>query len=85
MRAVGAAAIFRGGVMAMQTGVVKRFCPASKGYGFIVPDDERGDVFFHMKDCSLRNTFLQVGDRVEFEVNQFANGKRREACEVRKI
>jgi cold shock CspA family protein len=88
MRATGAAANFEGDVMAMQTGVIKRFSPASKGYGFIVPDDESPDVFFHVKDCRLRNTFLQVGDRVAFEINQFAgrdSRKRREACEVRVI
>jgi cold shock CspA family protein len=71
----------------MQTGVVKRFCPASGGYGFIVPDDESPDVFFHVKNCFLRGTYLQVGDQVEYEINQFSgrDGRRRAACEVRKI
>jgi cold shock CspA family protein len=67
----------------MRAGVIKRM--GAKGFGFIVPDDERGDVFFNIGDCHLRNTFLQVGDRVEYEINQFADGKRRKACEVRKI
>jgi cold shock CspA family protein len=68
----------------MQDGVIKRM--GAKGFGFIVPDDERGDVFFNIGDCHLRNKFLQVGDRVLFEVNQFARqGGRRVACEVRRV
>jgi cold shock CspA family protein len=72
--------------MTMQTGVIKRFGPGSGGYGFIAADDEGPDVFFHVKDCRLRNTYLNVGDRVEFAL-QFSNrgDKRRTACEVRRI
>jgi cold shock CspA family protein len=74
--APGAAATF-------QTGVVSRVGKA--GYGFIVPDDEGPDVFFHVKECFLRNTYLRAGDRVAFEINQFARGEGRRACEVRRL
>jgi cold shock CspA family protein len=68
----------------MQTGVIARI--GGKGYGFIRPSDESPDVFFHLKDCSLRNTVLNVGDAVQFEINQFGRqGKRRCACQVRVI
>jgi cold shock CspA family protein len=30
----------------LEHGAIKFFAPA-KGYGFIVPDDNSGDVFFH--------------------------------------
>jgi cold shock CspA family protein len=64
----------------MQTGVIVRM--GARGFGFIEPADESPRVFFHLKDCSLRNTFLNVGDRVGFLVNQFHRGKERRACEV---
>ena len=57
-----------------------------RGYGFIEPSDEGPRVFFHLKECFLRNVYLNVGDRVEYELNQFRsrNGQRA-ACEVRVI
>jgi len=66
----------------MQTGVIKRM--GARGFGFIAPADESPDVFFHIKDCYLRNTYVHVGDRVLFELNQFERN-RRTACEVRVI
>jgi cold shock CspA family protein len=63
----------------MQTGVIVRM--GARGYGFLSPDGESERIFFHLKDCS--NT-CNVGDRVEFAVNPFADrGKGRRACEVR--
>jgi hypothetical protein len=39
-----------------------------------------------LKDCFLRNTCLNVGDTVQFQINQFGrHGKRRVACEVRVV
>jgi cold shock CspA family protein len=68
-----------------QRGVIARM--GAKGFGFIRPADESPDVYFHVADCHLRGTYLEVGDKVLFEINQFSNrgdGKRT-ACEVRRI
>jgi cold shock CspA family protein len=81
----GVAPKFGGSLMAdggMQTGVIVRM--DARGYGFIEPTDESPRVLFHLKECFLRDTHLNVGDRVAFELNQFyRNGNRRRACEVR--
>jgi cold shock CspA family protein len=67
-----------------QNGTIARM--GAKGFGFIQPAADEPRVFFHVKDCSLRNTRLEVGGKVEFLLNQFRrNGKRREAAEVRVI
>jgi len=65
----------------MQFGVISRFGAA--GFGFIKPEDESPDVFFHIGECFLRNTLVNVGDRVLFELNQFSADRR--ACEVKVI
>jgi len=52
----------------MQTGIVKWF-NATKGYGFIVPDDGGNHVFVHVSEVTkagLRG--LDEGQKVSFEV-----------------
>ena len=52
----------------MATGTIKWFNDA-KGFGFITPDDESGDVFVHYSNIvgqSGRRTLLE-GERVEYE------------------
>ena len=42
----------------------------SKGYGFITPDDDGGDVFFHyspLQDTDFKE--LKDGDKVEYEID----------------
>ena len=55
----------------MKTGTVK-FFNASKGFGFIAPDDGGKDVFVHAND--LGGTILNEGTKVEFEVVQGKKG-----------
>ena len=54
-----------------QTGTVK-FFNATKGFGFITPDNGGKDVFVHIND--IGGTVLQEGAKVEFEVVQGKKG-----------
>lgn len=47
-----------------------------KGFGFIVPDDGRDDVFFHRSHLGPKLQFedLREGDEVEFQVRSGEKG-----------
>lgn len=60
------------------TGVVRDFF-IDRGYGFIVPDDQSGDVFFHKSQVGHRQ--LGPGTRVECVIAPDARGLMR----VRKL
>ena len=52
----------------MQTGIVK-FFNTYRGFGFIVPDDGKDDVFVHISEAQRAGyNGLNEGDRVEFDV-----------------
>lgn len=56
------------------TGTVKWF-NASKGYGFIAPDDGSKDVFVHHSAIQTEGyASLDENDRVEFTVEQSPKG-----------
>ena len=58
----------------MATGTVKWFS-ASKGFGFISPEDGGADLFIHLSNISgngYRN--LEEGQKVEFEAQQGKKG-----------
>jgi CspA family cold shock protein len=63
------------GDIGMSIGTVKWF-NATKGYGFIQPEDGSKDVFVHISDVQRSNlNGLNEGDKVEFELQRGQQGK----------
>ncbi len=59
----------------MATGTVKWF-NATKGYGFIEPEDGSSDVFVHISAVERAGmSGLNEGQKVSFEVERGRNGK----------
>lgn len=59
----------------MATGTVKWF-NATKGYGFIQPDDGTKDVFVHVSDVQRSGLQgLNEGDKLDFELQKGQQGK----------
>ena len=59
----------------MTTGTVKWF-NATKGFGFIEPDDGSKDAFVHISAVERAGlTTLQEGQKVTFELQSGQNGK----------
>ena len=68
----------------MATGTVKWF-NATKGYGFIQPDDGSKDVFVHVSDVQRSGLQgLNEGDKIDFELQKGQQGKI-SAGDLRKI
>lgn len=58
----------------MPTGSVKWF-NNNKGFGFIVPDDNGGDLFAHYSSIQASGyKSLNENDRVEFEIQEGPKG-----------
>jgi CspA family cold shock protein len=59
----------------MSTGTVKWF-NATKGYGFIKPDDGSNDVFLHISDVQRSGLQdVREGDKLEFDLQRGQQGK----------
>ena len=59
----------------MSTGTVKWF-NATKGYGFIEPEDGYGDVFVHISAVQKSGmTDLQENQKLSYELETGKNGK----------
>jgi CspA family cold shock protein len=59
----------------MSTGIVKWF-NASKGFGFITPDDGGKDLFVHHSEIQSGGDYatLNEGQKVEYEVGEGQKG-----------
>lgn len=67
--------------MSKKTGVVKWF-NASKGFGFIVPDDGSEEIFVHQSHLKAEGfRSLREGEKVEFDVAA-PEGERTKAINV---
>ena len=58
----------------MSIGTVKWF-NATKGYGFIQPEDGSKDVFLHISDVQRAGLDVREGDRLEYDVQSGQQGK----------
>ncbi|TET25048.1 MAG: cold shock domain-containing protein [Candidatus Aminicenantes bacterium] len=63
-------------------GMVK-FFNIKKGYGFIDREDKQGDIFFHATGV-LESGYLEQNDKVEFEIGEGKNGKKK-AVKIRRV
>ena len=58
----------------MSIGTIKWF-NATKGYGFIQPEDGSKDVFLHISDVQRAGMDVREGDRLEYDVQSGQQGK----------
>ncbi len=58
----------------MITGKVKTF-NATRGFGFIIPDDGSEDVFVHVTDVRGREPLVE-GDAVQYELGEGKKGPK---------
>jgi len=65
----------------MSIGTVKWF-NATKGYGFIQPEDGSNDVFLHISDVQRAGMDVREGDKLEYDVQSGQQGKL-SACNLR--
>ena len=67
----------------MPTGTVKWF-NATKGFGFIQPEDGSRDVFVHISDVERSGMDnLREGQRVTFEVHEDPKSRKSSATNLR--
>jgi CspA family cold shock protein len=73
--------IARGAIVAQAQGTIKTM--TDRGYGFIRPDDEGADIFFHRSALSgVAFEQLREGDRVTYTAEPDPRGKGRRAVDV---
>ncbi len=58
----------------MKKGTVKWYDPR-KRYGFILPEGENKDIFFHQTNIESSDQVLEENTIVEFEITEGKNGK----------
>lgn len=69
----------------MTTGTVKWF-NATKGYGFIAPDDGGSDVFLHVSAVEQAGIgSVNEGDKLSFELEKDRKSGKMSAGQLRKV
>ena len=69
----------------MTTGTVKGF-NATRGYGFIQPDDGSKDVFVHVSDVERSGMdTLREGQKIAFEVQEDPRTRKSSAVDLRAV
>lgn len=57
----------------MNTGTIKWF-NATKGFGFIIPDDGSLEIFVHARQARMADLELYEGDRIAFDIVEGSRG-----------
>ncbi|MGF1430509.1 cold-shock protein [Kitasatospora sp. LaBMicrA B282] len=65
----------------MAAGRVVRF-DSSRGYGFIAPDHGGEDVFLHVNDMLIPESYVRSGLAVEFEIEEGDRGPKASAVRL---
>lgn len=65
----------------MVAGRVIRF-DSSRGYGFIAPDQGGEDVFLHVNDILIPESYLRSGTAVEFEIESGDRGPKASSVQL---
>ncbi|MGW3144518.1 cold-shock protein [Streptomyces sp. NPDC001177] len=67
----------------MVTGRVVRF-DGARGYGFIAPDHGGEDVFLHVNDMLIPESYIRSGTAVEFEIEEGDRGPKASSVQLAK-
>ncbi|MYW66787.1 cold shock domain-containing protein [Streptomyces sp. SID8379] len=65
----------------MVAGRVVRF-DGARGYGFIAPDDGGEDVFLHVNDLLIPESYLRTGLKVEFDIEDGDRGPKASSVQL---
>ncbi|GAA2303889.1 cold shock domain-containing protein [Streptomyces kunmingensis] len=65
----------------MVAGRVVRF-DGARGYGFIAPDDGGEDVFLHVNDLLIPESYLRTGLKVAFDIEEGERGPKASSVQL---
>ncbi|MEB8342530.1 cold-shock protein [Streptomyces endophyticus] len=65
----------------MVAGRVVRF-DGARGYGFIAPDDGGEDVFLHVNDLLIPESYIRTGLKVSFDIEEGDRGPKASSVQL---
>lgn len=65
----------------MTAGRVVRF-DGARGYGFIAPDDGGEDVFLHVNDLLIPESYIRTGLKVSFDIEEGDRGPKASSVQL---